>query len=366
MGIWTWDFRDQRTPPQNEIFEVGRDEYGPILQFDRGDYGANGDADKIGLLPRMAGDWNRKDGDDKFWKPELGQDVYLVGGENQVWAKPPDISLRVVGASVEAPERIVIAMSGLVNAGDVTTNKITITEDGRDKQMPVAANLLLRNGKTKANEVELVVGTPLDIVRHTYDVNVDGFGGNVRALPRAILSDTNLFYDGDAVLGATYTKESTTFRVFAPTARAVQVVIYDEPTGNNGRMAHPMKALGKGVWEGKASGDLEGKFYLYKPEGEGFVPDREALDIYCINAVNSSQRARITDLAKTNPPGLGQGKGESGAALGSPGGHGGVRDACAGFHDRSEFRRGAQGEVSGVHRDGDAFTGGFFRQDGVG
>ena len=40
VGVWTWDAHDKRTPEQNEIFEVGRDEYGPILQLDRADYGA--------------------------------------------------------------------------------------------------------------------------------------------------------------------------------------------------------------------------------------------------------------------------------------------------------------------------------------
>ena len=50
---------------------MGRDDYGTILQLDRGDYGEKGDSDKIGLVARLAGDWNRKDGDDKFWTPDI-------------------------------------------------------------------------------------------------------------------------------------------------------------------------------------------------------------------------------------------------------------------------------------------------------
>src|SRR5579871_1487858 len=48
VGIWTWDSYFKRSPDQNESFEVGRDTYGPIFQLDRGDYGTNGDSDKIG------------------------------------------------------------------------------------------------------------------------------------------------------------------------------------------------------------------------------------------------------------------------------------------------------------------------------
>ena len=47
------------------------------------------------------------------------------------------------------------------------------------------------------------------------------------AMPRGILDDPELFCDRQAVLGATYSREATTFRVFAPTARAVNVVLYD-------------------------------------------------------------------------------------------------------------------------------------------
>jgi hypothetical protein len=53
VSIWTWDAYFKRSPEQNEIFEVGRDAYGSILQLDRGDYGLKGDSDKIGLLPRL-------------------------------------------------------------------------------------------------------------------------------------------------------------------------------------------------------------------------------------------------------------------------------------------------------------------------
>jgi pullulanase len=316
VGVWTWDAHDKRTPEQNEIFEVGRDDYGPVLQFDRGDYGEKGDSDKIGVLPRLAGDWNRKDGDDKFWTPDMGPDVYLVGGENRIWAKVPDISPRVVSASIDASNRIVLGISRLVGPSDVTPLKITITDDQKGKQTPTATRLLSNNGRGTANDVELTLSAPLDIVQRAYEVKVDGFGGNVRALPRAILADTNLFYDGAAVLGATYTHEGTTFRVFAPTARAVQVVIYDQATSGKGRAVHAMQAKGKGIWEGKVAGDLVGKFYLYKPEGDGFTPGQEVLDIYCINAVDSSARARITDLSKTNPPGWEKAK--AGPALDSP------------------------------------------------
>jgi pullulanase len=144
----------------------------------------------------------------------------------------------------------------------------------------------------------LLLGAPLDIAGGAYEVSVEGFGGSARVFPRGVLDDTNEFYDAQAVLGATYRPEATTFRVFAPTARTVQVVHLRGATGDKGRAPHDLHMAGKGIWEGKVDGDLEGRFYLYKLDDH----DREVLDIYCVNAVDSSRRARITDLSKTNPP----------------------------------------------------------------
>jgi len=56
VGIWTWDGHGKKAPEQNELFEVGRDDFGLIFQLDLADYGETGEADRIGLLPRWAGD----------------------------------------------------------------------------------------------------------------------------------------------------------------------------------------------------------------------------------------------------------------------------------------------------------------------
>jgi len=298
VGIWTWDSYFKRSPEENEIFEVGRDTYGPIFQLDRGDYGLQGDSDKIGMVPRLASDWNRKDGEDKFWRPNMGNEIYLISGKSRVWTEKPDTSPQIVAAYLDAPNQVVLQMSRLVKRDEATADRITITDSQKTTQTPVSARLLFRDQKLSSNEIELHLGAPLDIAHRTYEVSVKGFGAGIRVMPQAILDDTNLFYDADAVLGATYTAVATTFRVFAPMASKVQVVIYDQATGDKGLTAHGMRATGRGIWEEKVAGDLDGKFYMYRLDGE----ERDILDIYCVNAVNSGQRARITNLSKTSPP----------------------------------------------------------------
>ena len=62
----------------------------------------------------------------------------------------------------------------------------------------------------------------------------------------------------------------TVFRVFAPSAREVKVVISDEPEGSAGLADHHMLRAPKGVWEAEIPGDLQGKYYAYKLSGAGF------------------------------------------------------------------------------------------------
>jgi pullulanase len=169
---------------------------------------------------------------------------------------------------------------------------------------------------------------------------VGGFDKTVVVIPRSVLDDPSLYGDMNVVLGAMYTPKATTFRVFAPTARAVQVVIYDQATGDKGRSLHSMQATGKGIWEAKVAGDLDGRFYLYKPDGEGFRPDRKRSTFTASAPSTASQRARGSRICRRRMP-LEWEKAKMGRRS-IHGGYGGVRNARARFYHRRKFWRGAQ------------------------
>ena len=306
VGIWTWDAAYKRSPEPNELFEVGWDDFGVVFQLDRGAYGLPGTQPEIGLLPRLAGDWNRKEGENRYWKSTLGNEVWLISSRNQIWAERPDISPQVVSAYLDATNRVVIQLSQLVAADSLATNQIAVVDDEQHVIHPVKVTLVSLPGRAKSNLIEAILFEPLAVSEMQYRVRVATFKGEVTAVPRGVLDEADLFADETAVLGASYTVDGTTFRVFAPSAQAVNVVIYDEATGSKGRTVHAMQRSGKGVWWRAVPGDLAGKFYVYQLEGPDFVADREVVDIYAINTVDSTRRARITNLAKTNPPEIGR------------------------------------------------------------
>ncbi|MBQ2382636.1 MAG: type I pullulanase, partial [Oscillospiraceae bacterium] len=109
-------------------------------------------------------------------------------------------------------------------------------------------------------------------------------------------------YDGDD-LGAVYSKTSTTFKVWAPTAKSAHVKIYASGNyGNNDQQQYVTMKLGeKGVWYVTVSGDLHGKYYNFDIGHNGYTV--EATDPYAKAVGANGDRGMILDMDKTDPAG---------------------------------------------------------------
>ena len=108
-----------------------------------------------------------------------------------------------------------------------------------------------------------------------------------------------LAYDGDD-LGATYTKDETTFKVWSPKANAVSVDIYDDG-GSSKSIKTKKMTLDKttGVWEAVIPGNLLGKYYTYTVTHGKSV--KQTGDIYACACGVNGKRSMVVDLSKTNP-----------------------------------------------------------------
>lgn len=109
-------------------------------------------------------------------------------------------------------------------------------------------------------------------------------------------------YDGDD-LGATWTKDATTFRVWAPTAEAVSVNLYKGGSESNNNLIESieMKADVNGTWVVTKEGDLNGVFYTYTVTING--KKTEACDPYARATGVNGKRAMVIDLDSTDPEG---------------------------------------------------------------
>lgn len=110
---------------------------------------------------------------------------------------------------------------------------------------------------------------------------------------------TELYYTGND-LGNMYSKNSTEFRVWAPTALDVKVRIYETAQSDQCK-DYPMNKDIQGTWQLEIEGDLKNKFYTYIVNHGEVV--NEAVDPYVRSASVNSTKGMIIDLAETNPEG---------------------------------------------------------------
>ena len=112
-------------------------------------------------------------------------------------------------------------------------------------------------------------------------------------------------YKGDD-LGATYSKEETTFKVWAPTAGNMTLMLYDVDApkafgGNDKYNAYHMNYVSGGIWTLTVQGDLNGKYYNYQVDNS--LGTNIAMDPYATSAGRSGARGMVYDKETTNPEG---------------------------------------------------------------
>lgn len=133
------------------------------------------------------------------------------------------------------------------------------------------------------------------------------FDGSELQVQMPIIYSTEEFekeytYTGDD-LGAVWSKESTTFRVWAPTAEEVTLNLYESGTPSADDLIEqiPMTADANGTWVASKEGDLNGTYYTYTALLDG--AKQESCDPYARTTGVNGKRAMVIDLGSTNPDG---------------------------------------------------------------
>lgn len=199
---------------------------------------------------------------------------------------------------------------------DRDTNKITITasQDVPDCENAFVitdnaddSNIAITDIVQDGLEYVLTIDkdlTALDKVLGTYFISYQGDRYKV-SMPNVYRSEEfeNAYaYDGDD-LGATWTSTSTTFKVWAPTAKSVKVQLYatgsDAEEGSKKLETYPMTKSDKGTWVTTVDGDLNGVYYTYLTDVSGNV--EESCDPYARTTGVNGNRAMVVNLKATDP-----------------------------------------------------------------
>ena len=140
-----------------------------------------------------------------------------------------------------------------------------------------------------------------------YKLTYDGYDYSI-SMPNEYSSEEfeNLYtYEGKD-LGATWTKDKTTFKLWAPTAQDVKLNLYKSGTKGTNDLIETLTMVkgDKGVWSVEKAGNLNGKYYTYSVTVNGQT--NEVCDPYARTTGVNGNRAMVIDLDSTDPAGWAQ------------------------------------------------------------
>ncbi|NRB62988.1 MAG: type I pullulanase [Saprospiraceae bacterium] len=108
-------------------------------------------------------------------------------------------------------------------------------------------------------------------------------------------------YTGDD-LGLTYSPNESQFRVWSPSAEAVQLHIYDHDLDGKPIRTVALDPSESGTWYVKLKGDLAGKYYAFQTQQKG-VWLQEVADPYVRAVGANGKRGQVINLDATDPTG---------------------------------------------------------------
>ena len=254
----------------------------------------------VGFIIRTK-DWAKDVDDDQFIDiSEMVSgvvDIYVesgVEGYTKEYGEDAVVGTKVKKARYDGEGSVEVTMTGEIE-GDTDS---AFSVKGLEGTVAIDS---IEAGKDNTYQVKLA--EPLEDAK-SYTIT---FEGNEYKIIMPNIYSTDAFeekytYTGDD-LGATWTKEKTTFRVWAPTADAVKVNLYESGTPDTDDLVEQitMEQDVNGTWVASKEGDLNGVYYTYLVTVNG--AENEACDPYARTTGVNGKRAMVIDLSSTNPEG---------------------------------------------------------------
>ena len=198
-------------------------------------------------------------------------------------------------AGIISPTEIRYLISPAARIEDV--NDVHVRQAGRDMEIAKLSSL-----NNKVTTGVITVSEPLDAAQ-LYTVEIAGFG-EVTAVPTDIFDSKDFIeqytYAGDD-LGAVIVGDKTVFKVWAPTASAVNLNLFEAGNDCDAYAVIAMEKGGQGVWSAEAPCG-HGTYYTYSVTTA--LGTQEAVDPYARTLGVNGNRGMVVDLSLTDPEGF--------------------------------------------------------------
>ena len=303
--LWLWD--PQGTDDSVEDVFNYQDEDGVIAYYPLSKFG-DLSSGKLGIIIKKVGSWT-KDGteNDRFIEfSKFTKDankvyhVYFFGGDAGIYqTKDKTMVDSIESAIFDNEKTISVSCSNNIKSYEIYKDETKIGE-GKDV------------GKTSftytlGEKVDLKYGYKVKVTFEKSNETLEK-GISLYNLYSSALFDAEYYYSGE--LGAIYSQESTTFKVWSPVSNKIELVIYKSGTptsvskelGSDECQVFEMTKGEKGVFSCKINGDLHGLYYTYKVYNSSF-DGVEVVDPYAKGAGVNGLRGLVVDFSRTNPDG---------------------------------------------------------------
>jgi len=190
-------------------------------------------------------------------------------------SNPSDETLEILSAFITSSNQIEVVLSQEVDADD-----IAYIDDG----LIIRSGLVLPGEK---NSYRILTSEPLDFTKR-YEVQVGQKKKKAQVHWKAI--DELYTYTGN--LGISYSQETTEFKLWAPLASDVSVLIYEDVDAEEDYFLKKLTRGEKGVWSATVEGDQFGNFYSYLVTNYGV--SKIVLDPYAFSKGVDSSEGVIT------------------------------------------------------------------------
>ena len=297
-GFWIW-----QSDIAGDLYEMNYlDDFGGVAVYPLSAFGPDALNKGIGIIPRRLDGWTKDQNLDRmisFADYKMDENnyyhFYITEGDPAVYMdKNLSVAPMITDARFTSMQQVQVKTNTPITQATLLEEGVLLCQVNVDHQS--IAQIALPQGMSvslgKRYEVEVVYADSSETGRKGVSFEslytTDGF-------------NELYYYEGE--LGAIYTPQQTTFKVWSPVSTSIVLNIYDQ--GHNSPVVEQveMKREDKGVFSATLQGDYAGKYYTYTVTNYAHPEGFEVVDPYAKSAGLSGVRGQIVDFSATNPEG---------------------------------------------------------------
>ncbi|WP_156285922.1 type I pullulanase [Oceanivirga salmonicida] len=251
------DYENWKILVNDKVFDFKKDEFGAVSNIEV----TGTDIKEINFLIFKGMKDNMEQKDTNVRKIEkfnnAGEStVYVVAGIEKPYASREEAleKREIMSAKIDTLNSLTIKTNKPFNLNEITKNDISVNN------MEVESINIVNGTREQTDKIEVIFTDKFDLTNKN-NVHFKDFGTKEIVIGKVLQTEEfDKLFATDEELGPIYSKEKTVFKVWAPTAKNLNLLVFN----GNKKETISMKKNKKGVYSVTLKGDKLGLEYLYE------------------------------------------------------------------------------------------------------